>query len=95
MFTCPSCDQECRRLIASPTGWGEFDKEDRKLRCEECYDASKFRPTYLHQRFVDNNGIEGCKNLTVAKANIISNRRICSEDRNVVIDQRSGKETQF
>lgn len=82
-FICPTCGSETWKFIAR-------DNKD-KLVCPRCYKSDDMRPSYLHQK------MEGAtsKGLTVAKSHIIDNRRICPEDKAVVIDRRTGKETQY
>ena len=85
-FICPTCGSDTSRLI------GPNEKEGFvKFKCPKCFERPDLRPTYLHQK------MEGAtsKNLTIAKAHIIDNRVISREDKNVVIDRRTGKETQY
>lgn len=85
-WNCPTCGSPTNKLI------GAKKLEDfAKLRCPSCYERSDERPTYLHRK------MEGAtsKTLTVAKAAIIDNRVVSREDKNIVLDRRTGKETQY
>ena len=81
-FICKNCSRPCRKLIG----------KEGKIYCEICFDTrNEYRPVYLHQNFP---GAEA-RGLTYAKAEIIANRIICPEDRTIVIDKRTGRETEY
>lgn len=84
-FNCPTCGSKTWKLIA-PRKESGLDK----LACPKCYSCVVPSPTYLHQLAEGSDN----RNLTQVKARIIENRIIRKED-GLVIDRRTGKETQY
>lgn len=84
MFDCPNCKRNCKKLIAV--------ERQPKLHCENCFERQEARPTYLHDSFP---GAESKERLTIAKANVIGRRMICPEDKMVVLDRKTKRETQY
>jgi hypothetical protein len=89
-FICQTCGSETWKLIA-PVNAQEFSSSQDKLACPRCFNTGYKPPSYLHQK------MEGAqaRGLTEAKSRIIANRIICPEDHAIVIDKRTGRETQY
>lgn len=88
MFTCPLCKQEAKTLTIPLGG---------KLGCRSCnVKAPKVFNVNLGQTvdtYVKKDGSKG--RITVGKDWEMSNRRISSEDKRIVINKATGRETQY
>jgi uncharacterized protein YbaR (Trm112 family) len=87
-FICPTCGSKTWKLVAQRD---QSERSKDKLACPQCFDSVRGRPSYLHQT------MEGAQSrgLTEAKSRIISNRIVCPDDKRIIIDKRTGRETQY
>lgn len=82
-FTCENCGTPTNKLII-PRDSGR----NGKLHCPTCYESKPFTRTGLHDR------VPGTT-MTRGKWDVIGNRRTSLDDNRVIIDKRTGKETQY
>ena len=92
MFNCPICSNETKQLVIPPDG---------KLSGRCCANLGPKRvnvnlgQTLQSWTHVDKKGVEHKHKLTTGKNWEIENRRISMDDKTVVINKATGRETEY